>query len=390
MEYNFNIKKDPYNTEQDLFERTLLVSLEEERLFLNNLLKENFITKAGFLDLSDLFFNQTSLSLKTEWETLFSELKQIYDNKTLNSEVCINALKGKITKKEAAEITRLAFVLNMPILTADLQNLYLKYSPIKTNEEILNTLQTLLKRFDYIYSPAENLSLALKVMLEATEQNLKEAEDKASFNKGKILFLRSLCVSKVFAPFAKELTLRFYGKISVQDLSLLLQNITSRLAGGTCKENADIGLKVLLGKLTFKEACAQANFLFDKRKTHFSNAFEQEAFNSYLGTKSKEEVLNFFHTTLSQYDFWQKDNSKYCFALTILIEQINGTLSETWGETSLKLLQEGAPESSVELILKEIGKNPLSTFELMNSYRDFYAQTSSHKETALRVINKFS
>ena len=31
-EYNFNIKKDVYNTEQDLFERTLLVSLEEAKL----------------------------------------------------------------------------------------------------------------------------------------------------------------------------------------------------------------------------------------------------------------------------------------------------------------------------------------------------------------------
>ena len=54
----------------------------------------------------------------------------------------------------------------------------------------------------------------------------------------------------------------------MQDLSLLLQSITSRLKGGVCKENADIGLKVLLGKLTFKEASAQANFLFDKRKTN--------------------------------------------------------------------------------------------------------------------------
>ena len=70
-----------------------------------------------------------------------------------------------------------------------------------------------------------------------------------------------------------------------------MQSITSRLKGGVCKENADIGLKVLLGKLTFKEASAQANFLFDKRKNLFSNTFEQEALNSYLGTKTKEEVF---------------------------------------------------------------------------------------------------
>ena len=121
----------------------------------------------------------------------------------------------------------------------------------------------------------------------------------------------------------------------------------------------------------------------------FSNAFEQEALNSYLGTKSKEEVLNFFHTTLSQYDFWQKDNSKYCFALTILISQLNGTINEEWERTALKLLQEEAPEASVEIILKELSQKTISTFEIVNSYRDFYAQTSSHKEASLRVINKF-
>lgn len=371
-------------------EESFLLTLEEEKLFLNNLLKENYIDKAAYLDLSDLFFNQTSLSLKTEWEKLFNDLKNIYNNKTLNAELCLRTFKGNITSEEARQITNLASVLNLPILTSDLQSLYLKYSPVKTPEEISLILQTLLKKFDYVYSPLENLALAIKVMLEATQENLNQAEAIASFNKGKILFLRSLCASKVFAPFARELTQRFYGKISTQDLSLLLQNITARLAGGACKENADIGLKVLLGKITFKEASAQAEFLLDKRKEHFSNAFEQEALNSYLGTKSKEEVLNFFHNTLSQYDFWQKDSSKYCFALSVLISQLNGTISEEWGLTSLKLLQEGAPETSVENILKELNKQNISNFEVLNSYRDFYAQTSSHKDAALRVINKFS
>ena len=371
-------------------EEKFLITLEEEKLFLEDLLKNKFIDKASYLDLSDLFFNQNSVSLKTEWTQLFTELKTLCDNKSLNSELCVNALKGNITKKEAAEITKLAVVLNMPILPSDLQSLYLKYGEVKTSEEILTTLKTLLKRFDYVYFPEENLSLALKVMLEATEQNLKDAENKASFNKGKILFLRSLCASKVFAPFARELTLRFYGKISAQDLSLLLQNITARFPGGICKDNADIGLKVLLGKLTFKEASAQANFLFDKRKNSFSNDLEQEALNSYLGTKNKEEILNFFHTTLSQYDFWQKDSSKYCFALTILIAQLNGNISEAWGTTALKLLQEGAAVASVEFILKELSSKVITTFELLNSYRDFYAQTSSHKEASLRVVNKFN
>ncbi len=371
-------------------EGSFLRYLPEEKAFLDKLLAEKLITKAAFLDLSDLFFNQNSASLKTEWTKLFNELKTICDNKNLNSELCVNALKGNITYKEATEIAKLSLVLNMPILPSDLQSLYLKYGAVKTPQEILMTLQILLKRFDYVYSPMENLSLALKVMLEATEKNLKYAEDKASFNKGKILFLRSLCANKFFAPFARELTLRFYGRISAQDLSLLLQKITSRFPGGTCKENAEIGLKVLLGKLTFKEASSQANFLFDKRKNMFSNAFESEALNSYLGTKNKEEVLNFFHTTLSQYDFWQKDNSKYCFALTILISQLNGNISEEWGKTALKLLQEGAPETSVENILKELSKTPISAFEIINSYRDFYSQTSSHKEASLRVINKFN
>lgn len=371
-------------------EEFFLTTVEEEKLFLNNLLKDKTINQADFLDLRELFFNQTSVSLKTEWTKIYKALQDIYKDKTLNTEFCLRTLKGNITFAQAKEITKLASVLKLPLLACDLQSLYLKYSPIKKPQEISSTLQALLKKFDYLYSPLENLHLAIKVMLEATEENLKQAEAKASFNKGKILFLRSLCASKVFAPFAGELTQRFYGKISVQDLSLLLQNITARFAGGVCKENADIGLKVLLGKLTFKEACLQADFLFDKRKTRFSNAFEQEALNSYLGTKSKEEVLNFFHNTLSQYDFWQKDSSKYCFALTSLISQLNGTLSEEWAKTALKLLQEDVPEKSVENILQELNSNPISTSEILNSYRDFYAQTSSHKEAALRVINKFN
>lgn len=371
-------------------EEASLLTLEEEKIFLNNLLKEKLIDKAAYLDLYELYLNQTSLSLKQEWEKLFKELKELFDNKTLNAELCLTALKGNITQKEAKEITKLGAFLNLPILPSDLQSLYLKYAPTKTPQEILLILQTLLKKFDSVYSPLENLSLALKVMLEATEENFNQAEAQASFNKGKILFLRSLCTNKVFAPFAKELTHRFYGKISTQDLSLLLQNIASRLPGGACRENADIALKVLLGKLTFKEASAQANFLFDKRKNQFSDTFEQEALNSYLGTKTKEEVLNFFHSTLSQYDFWQKDRSKYCFALTILIAQLNGTLSEEWVLTALKLLQEGAPEKSVETILGGLNKQAISNFELLNSYRDFYAQTSSHQEAALRVVNKYS
>lgn len=363
---------------------------EKEKLFLKDLLRNNLIDKASYEDLENLFFNQTSVSLTTEWQNLFDRLKQIYDKKQLNAQICASALKGNILPSEAEDIMNLAKTLNLPVLAEDLQSLYLKYGGIKTNQEIAKTLHALLKNFDYLYLPQENLSLALQVMLEATQEKLDQAQTASSYNKGKILFLRALCANKLFAPFAIELTRRFYGKVAVQDLSLLLQNITARFAGGSCKENAQIGLKVLLGKLTFKEASLQANFLFDKRKAQASDSLEQEALNSYLGTKTREEVLGFIHNTLGQYDFWQNDRSKYCFALSVLIEQLNGTLSEEWALCSLKLLQENTPETTVEAILKELKTQNISSFEIINSYRDFYAQTSSHKEAGLRVINKFN
>ena len=117
----------------------------------------------------------------------------------------------------------------------------------------------------------------------------------------------------------------------------------------------------------------------------FSHIFGQ----SEMVKKFTEFWLNFSNYK-NNFRVSQKDSAKYCFALTLLIEQLNGNISDTWGKTALMLLQEDVPETSVETILKELSKNPVSTFEIINSYRDFYAQTSSHKEASLRIVNKFN
>jgi hypothetical protein len=294
-----------------------------------------------------------------------------------------------IDKEEAFCCAHTAKAVKYPLFEDDLQTVVLRYGKLKTPAQTAEVFEAVLRRLPYLDDPVENLGLAARVVANAKEQTFKNAELEAAHKKEKILFMRKLASDKFFAGFEDELTKNFYGQNTVEELSSIFRHILRELPhAGDTYENADIALKVLLKKLPQKDAAAQAEFRKNNKINSAAGALEQEAFESYLGVKSKEDVLLIFKEKLAPYSFWKEDEDKYCYALSVIVSELNGKTSSFSSDLALKLLDASLPEQSVEIIVSSFREPGNFTPEdIIAAYRKFYSVSSDCADAALRAVN---
>jgi len=282
----------------------------------------------------------------------------------------------------------LAKAIKYPLLEDDLQAIAAKYSPIKTPAQTAEIFNAILHALPYLDDTVENLGLAVRVITDGRAQALKDAQETALARKNKTLFMRKLCADKFFADYADELTNKFFGENTIDEISSMFHRILKDLPHiSDIYENADIAVKVLLKKLPVQDALNQAVFQKQNKTAASPNvaALEQEAFQSYLGVKSKEEVLSFFKARLAPFNFWLQDESKHCYALTILVGELNGRISPAAADLALSLLEAGCPEDSIETITAACPGS--SNEDILAAYQKFYAASKDHQDAARRVVN---
>ena len=114
-----------------------------------------------------------------------------------------------------------------------------------------------------------------------------------------------------FAESQDELTLKFFGKKTLTELGADFKELLMSLPfSENYKENTDIGLKIILGKLPFKDGYAQALYRQENIAKLGEDPLRIEALQNYTGPQSKEEVFEFIRLKLKPYTFY-KNNGEY-------------------------------------------------------------------------------
>ena len=363
--------------------------IEENLAFIKELCKNKKLEISSSNSLNMYYSRPCCRELKPVFEGVLCVIKAANADFALAEEFAARVILMQLTAEEAASAAALAKEIKYNILPDDLQLLTFKYLKVKTPNEIADTLETILKRLPYADYPEENLSLAFKVMTQASGEMLETAEKEAVYNKKKKEFLRSFASNKYFSGYEDEITARFYGNADKEGVEeqfiFLLRNLPHNK---DIYENADIAVKVLLGRLPESDAENQARFRKENKVGYAVGSLETEAVESYLGTKDKEEVLEFFRQKLLKYDFWKKDQSVHAYALSLLVGELNGNISAFAVSLGLDMLQKNCPEESVEITIKALPLQTNFTKEsIISAYEKFYSLSSDHTDAAKRVAN---
>jgi hypothetical protein len=357
--------------------------------YINALFKDKKIPPSVWSGLLAAYGARGAEDFASGFEKITQNLAALNDNPAQNAILACRVLLHNITAEEAAFCARTAAAVKYTLYDGDLQTIALKYAGRKTPAEIAEIFEAVIRRLPYLDDPFENLGSAARIMTDARPQTLREEEFRAAHRRGKVLFMRKLAADKFFTGYEDELTNKFFGQNSIEEISSMFHHILKELPhGGDIYENADIAVKVLLKKLPLKDGVDQASFKKENLKATVAGALEQEAFESYLGTKNKDEILAFFKQKLAGFAFWREDGDKHCCALNMLLEELNGKITPAAADLALFLLEAGCPADSAEIIASGLGAaSEIDMNAAAAAYERFYADGNDHVDAARRTVN---
>lgn len=297
----------------------------------------------------ELFYTRpASVSFKQESRRMMETLLQQNPDERLCASLTARALLCQITPKDAQDTAYLSKLLKGRVLEEDLMVIACRYLKAKQPADIAATFEAVLKKLPHVADPAENLGLAVRVLVDGTADSFEAATQKASVRREREVLRKSLSKKELYAGYEYDLAERFGGKKTFLQLEREMNDVLDALPYCTDKgENKELACKVLLGSLSHEEAAKQAKYLRDLKAQTLTQGLAPELMKNYLGTKPADEILHFFEDTLAPYTFWKSDREKHVFALRTLVGELNGTYNRRISAFTLDMLENG---SSLELM----------------------------------------
>ena len=294
-------------------------------------------------------------NFKPDFEALFQDLRKINDRAPLCASLAAKAMLCQITQKDARDIALTDKLLKGQILEEDLMIIACRYLKVKTPQDIQDTFEAVLSRLPHVNQKEENLGLAVQVLLDGTEPAFEKAREKASLRRERILLRNALAAKEMYGGYEYDLAQRFGGRKTFGQLDREMTQLLARLPH--CQdvmENKELACKVMLGSLSEQEAQKQASYLRDIKANTLTQGLASGALTNYLGTQPVEKLTAFFEKALSPYTFWKSDRAKHEFALSVLVDELNGTSESRISSFALDMLEEGASPEMVKDILASI------------------------------------
>ena len=244
-------------------------------------------------------------------------------------------------------------------------------------------------RLPYKEEPYENLALAIKILKKGRQEVFESSKKQAQIKQEKLAYMQEIAKIPFFVGYEDELTLKFFGKKTLVELGLDFKTLLNNLPyEQNYKENTDIGLKIMLGKIPYKAGYAQALYRKENKAKFGEDPLRIEALQNYTGPQSKEQVLEFFRLKFKPYTFYKKDEASYCAALAYLIDELNGKNPPKASAVALELFEQGLNEKQVdEIVSKFLQKVSFDDEALLTAYKRFYEINHDKEDAIARILN---
>lgn len=366
----------------------LKVRAEENFKFLNNLYKEKKITLNTFRRLYKVYALEGSPEIKKDFNDVLAKITELAPQLKNKEELASKVLLAEIADEELAPMLSIYNNFPHPLTLEDLEVIYFKYKHLPAGE-VQKIFQAVLTSLPYKEEPYENLALAIKILKEGRPEIFDKSKEQAQIKQEKLKYMQELAKVPFFVGYQDELTLKFFGKKTLVELGLYFKELLNNLPyNENYKENTDIGLKIILGKLPFKAGIAQALYRKENKGKLGEDPLRIEALQNYTGSQSKEQVLEFFRLKLKPYTFYKKDETAYCAALAYLIDELNGKNPPKASKVALELFELGLTEKQVEEIVnKFLQKVSFNDEALITAYKRFYDINHDREDAVARILN---
>jgi len=330
---------------------------------------------------------------EADFDRVAASLPQAQGTEKAVGLLAVKAILGDITEETAfkmAELERAFAEYSLPEETINL--LAERFLGKKTAGELLQAFEGILDKLAYVESREENYGLAVEALLEGPSA-VASAVDEAALKKDRALFQQALNGCGWFSGHVSDLTEKFFasrpasGIIADFDAALLRLPFDSQPT-----ENYDLGIKILLGKMTAEEAAREADFRKALRSSDWGKDFAAEIAGAYLGARGVKETVDFLAGRFGSYGFWKGEAVKHRFAVELLIKELNGQLDEKASLLAFEVLNAGSPVALAREIAAaaQAARNKgFSPAELGRSYAAFAAE-ADHKKAAETIIGGLS
>ncbi len=335
-------------------------------------------------ELELLYSQPASILCKPEFEQLLNTLLTLNENVELCASLAARTLLCQVTAKDAQDIVKTSKLLNNELLEEDLLVIACRYLKLKTPQDIADAYDGVLKRLPYVDNPEENIGLAVRVLLDGTPRSFEQATQAATFKRDTELLRRELAKHTRYEGFEYELSQRFGGKKTYEQLDQQTCEILQQLPYCVnSDENKELACKILLEVLTHEEAKKQANYLQNLKAISLTQGLTPGLMKQYLGTKSTTELTDFFNRALRPYNFWKTNREKHLFALHTLVDELNGIYNRQMIDFVLEMLENGSSVEVLADLMSQLRHKPMPTTELtalLERYRVAQASTKTIKK----------
>lgn len=366
----------------------LKVKAEDNLKFLNALYQDKKITLNTFRRLYKIYAFEGAPELKKDFNALVKEIEILNPNFKDKEELAAKVFLAEVAKEELAPLLNLYKSFPHHLTVEDLETIYFKYNTLP-EAEVQKIFKAILTRLPYKEEPYENLALAVKILKEGRPEIFESSKEQAQIKQEKLAYMQELAKIPFFVGYQDELTLKFFGKKTLVELGLDFKTLLNNLPyEKNYKENTDIGLKIMLGKIPYKAGYAQALYRKENKAKLGEDPLRIEALQNYTGPQSKEQVLEFFRLKLKPYTFYKKDDVTYCAALAYLIDELNGKNPPQATTVALKLFELGLTEKEVdEIVSKFLQKVSFDEEALLTAYKRFYDINKDKEDAVARILN---
>lgn len=269
-----------------------------------------------------------------------------------------------------------------------------KYSGLKSADQLKSEYESVLSKIPYLESPEENQGVALDVLLNGSGESLRDAIEQASIVRDRTLFQRELNKYGWFVGYASEITARFLGRKSVDEVVAAFTGLLDTLPfAGTREDNADIARKVLMGRMSEDEAHRQAEFRRDLAGKRWASNYINEIVGSYLGTKKPAKAVEALDKRLSKYGFVNLSRALNRYAVDLAVAELNGQARDLAVTLALELMEAEISLENVKRVYAEIECRKHLDFnpvEVAQYYRESVASGMPADEAVNRVIGLFA
>ena len=318
-------------------------------------------------ELELLYTQPASIEFLPEMQQVYKELIAVNPDEKLCASLAARVLLGQLTLKDAQDTAKVSLLLKGYLAEEDLLVIACRYLKVKSPEDIVTIFQAVLNKLPHVSFPEENLRLAVRVLIDGTPESLEQADKRASLLQEREVLRQALSKNSLFAGYEYDLSEKFGGKKSLEQLEQsmadTLQTLPHCVEPG---ENKELACKILLGTLSQENAVQQAQYLRDLKAQTLTQGLAPELMKSYLGTKSADEIIQFFEDALAPYTFWKSDREKHVFALRVLLGELNGTYNRRISQFVLDMLENGSSLDLMTDMLSNIQTRKTSQEDLDN------------------------